>query len=218
MLLIEQLESRLFLSAVKISHGAIIVTGSNGNDALTISLTPGNKKIAINYWEVADMQHPVFKVIKAKGIKKIQVDMRGGEDSASAGVGKLPIRVNIKGGPGNDEIGADVKRGASLDGGDGNDKISGGRGDDHLVGGAGDDNMAGGDGDDLIIGGAGHDNLQGQAGNDVLDGKDGTWDTFSGDEGNDTAKADSGDGMDYGGAGLLSQADFMRIYSIEIMG
>jgi hypothetical protein len=112
MFFIENLESRQMLSAVNISHGAIIVTGSNGNDSLTISLTPGNKKIAINYWEVAHMQNPIFKVIKAKGIKKIQVNMRGGDDSAGVGVGKLPIRINIKGGPGNDEIGADVKRGA----------------------------------------------------------------------------------------------------------
>jgi hypothetical protein len=212
---IERLESRELLSAVNISHGAIIVTGSNGNDVLTISLTPGNKKIAINYWEVAHMQNPTFKVIKAKGIKKIQVDMRGGDDSAGVSVANLPIRINIKGGTGNDELGADVKRGAVLDGGAGNDVINGGRGNDRLVGGAGNDNMGGGAGDDVIIGGAGNNNLKGEAGNDVLDGKNGTWDTFSGDDGNDTAKADNGDGMDYGGAGLLSQADFMRIYSIE---
>src|SRR5882672_4379119 len=158
---IERLEPRQLLSAVNISGGAIIVTGSNGNDSLTISLSPGNKKIAINYWEVAHPQAAIFKIIKAKGIKKIQIDMRGGNDSAGVGVGKLNIKINIKGGAGNDEIGADVKRGAVLDGGDGDDAITGGPGNDHLIGGAGNDNMDGAGGNDVVIGGGGIDHLQG---------------------------------------------------------
>src|SRR5258706_4963849 len=94
---VERLESRELLSAVNISHGAIIVTGSDGNDALTISPSPGGKKLIINYWEVAHPERPVFKIINSRGIKKIQIDMRGGNDSAGVTIGKLKIRVNIKG-------------------------------------------------------------------------------------------------------------------------
>ncbi len=58
----------------------------------------------------------------------------------------------------------------TLQGDDGNDKMTSGIGDDKLDGGAGDDELQGGDGKDVLTGGDGNDTLYGGAGNDTLTG------------------------------------------------
>lgn len=76
---------------------------------------------------------------------------------------------------------ADIFKGVTQTGGDGNDVIGGSDNNDTLFGGAGNDTVLGGLGNDTLDGGSGKDTLQGGAGNDtyvvdsgdkVLEGKD----------------------------------------------
>jgi hypothetical protein len=80
---------------------------------------------------------------------RIVVDSLGGNDRVSAA--KLPIRVRIEGGAGDDVLtGSNVMD--ALVGGPGNDRLSGGFGRDVLFGGSGADRLAGGADDDILIG------------------------------------------------------------------
>ncbi|HVU72771.1 MAG TPA: carboxypeptidase regulatory-like domain-containing protein [Mycobacteriales bacterium] len=100
----------------------------------------------------------------------------------------------------NDVIVVTNKKGATVNGGAGNDLICGGAGKDVLSGGAGNDKINGGKGNDKIDGGAGNDTLLGGAGNDVMTlgaGKD----SADGGAGNDTITGGPGVQVLKGGAG-----------------
>ena len=120
----------------------------------------------------------------------------------------IDIRVNVKGGSGDDTLIAGDYSGPSLDelwGGDGDDMLFGGGGRDYLDGGDGEDylwgeqgndSLFGGDDDDWLFGGSGNDFLYGNGGfdtlyggrdNDYLDGGyDSHKDRMTGGHGNDT--------------------------------
>jgi Ca2+-binding RTX toxin-like protein len=105
-------------------------------------------------------------------------------------------RIVVNGLDGSDTITlVNVSTPATINGGNGNDRIVGGSGDDTLDGGGGNDYLSGGDGNDTIwghtgsdylLGGNGNDGMAGEDGNDTLDGGLGA-DNMSGGGDTDTA-------------------------------
>ncbi len=73
----------------------------------------------------------------------------------------------INGNEGNNRL-TGTSRNDVINGNGGNDKLSGGLGDDTLNGGAGKDELNGGSGNDVLDGGSGSDELEGGSGNDTL--------------------------------------------------
>jgi VCBS repeat-containing protein len=73
----------------------------------------------------------------------------------------------INGNEGNNRL-TGTSRNDVINGNGGNDKLSGGAGDDTLNGGAGKDELNGGSGNDVLDGGSGSDELEGGSGNDTL--------------------------------------------------
>ena len=73
----------------------------------------------------------------------------------------------INGNEGNNRL-TGTSRNDVINGNGGNDKLSGGSGDDTLNGGAGKDELNGGSGNDVLDGGSGSDELEGGSGNDTL--------------------------------------------------
>ncbi|MGD1866888.1 MAG: calcium-binding protein [Phormidesmis sp.] len=76
------------------------------------------------------------------------------------------------------------RRGRSLFGRSGNDRISGGRGNDRIFGRGGNDTLKGRGGRDTLNGGSGNDTLNGGSGRDSLNGGSGN-DTLNGGSGRD---------------------------------
>ena len=95
---------------------------------------------------------------------------------------------------------SDINLGATINGLEGNDRISGTRNADVLDGGVGDDTVFGGRGDDSLIGGDGSDNLFGGSGNDTIDGGRQN-DSIVGGAGNDTILGGLGADVLFGGTG-----------------
>ncbi|HEV2293601.1 MAG TPA: hypothetical protein VGR35_07085 [Tepidisphaeraceae bacterium] len=104
------------------------------------------------------------------------------------------------GGAGEDSITLDnVKVGATLTGGAGDDEIVGSLAGDSLEGGDGDDQIVGNGGNDVIKGDGGNDELLGNDGSDTIDGGSGD-DTIYGGNNNNKEGNDAGDSL-VGGAG-----------------
>jgi hypothetical protein len=127
MISIEPLESRLY-PAVSFTHGVLRVTGTAGNDNLSIETRSGLVRVLAN--GVPSQQ------FQASKIKRILIDARAGSDTVN---GPTNIPARIRGGDGNDILNA----------GPGNDTILGGPGDDQIDPGLGADQVDGGEGDDL---------------------------------------------------------------------
>jgi hypothetical protein len=106
----------------------------------------------------------------------------------------------IRGGAGSDAITVDasVKSGVTIEGGEGDDRLTGGVGDDRLAGGLGNDVVIGGEGKDWVWGEGGDDYLEGGVGDDTVEGGDGR-DVMYGLDGNDSLSG--GTGRDYIDAG-----------------
>jgi Ca2+-binding RTX toxin-like protein len=143
----------------------------------------------------------------------IDIQLKGGDDTLSAGVGAVRVyggsgADTINGASGADELhgdtGADLLMGAdgddSLYGEDDADRLHGAAGDDLLYGGAGDDQLEGGIGNDLLQGDDGADALSGEAGDDVLFGGAAN-DTLDGGTGRDNLVGEDGDDQLSGGDG-----------------
>jgi hypothetical protein len=158
--MIEQLEGRVFLSA-DVEAGILTVTGTSGNDSIQVI----KRGAAVIVREGSSITR--FHKNRDQ-IQKIVVNGLGGDD-------RIKINANL---------------GATVDGGEGNDRIDGGAGADLLLGGAGNDRMVGNRGNDSISGGAGRDKLFGRAGDDAIDAHDNEGDRLSGGTGNDKARAD----------------------------
>jgi VCBS repeat-containing protein len=97
----------------------------------------------------------------------------------------------INGNEGNNRL-TGTSRNDVINGNGGNDRLSGGSGDDTLNGGAGKDKLNGGSGNDVLDGGSGSDELEGGSGNDTFiytlgeNNVKGTYDEYDGGSGSDT--------------------------------
>jgi Ca2+-binding RTX toxin-like protein len=151
------LESRALLSAV-LDNGELTITGTSGNDAITVANQPGAGLVV-----TLNGQAQTFADVAS--ITRLRVTTDGGNDSIDIGTITLPesggkgVRVTIDAGAGADTI---VTRGTApdryfIEGGDGNDtitataaKVDGGTGDDRItLGGKG--SAKGGGGNDTIV-------------------------------------------------------------------
>jgi hypothetical protein len=139
-------------AGAEIVDGKLVVVGSEGRDAITVSLNNGALVVRSN--------GALLGRFDAALVSAILVDARGGDDRVM-----IAPRIRIDG---------------ELHGGTGNDVLKGGAGNDRLFGGAGNDLLLGGKGDDFLDGGAGSDLLLGQAGNDILRGGSGKNGLFGG--------------------------------------
>lgn len=165
--MIEQLESRVFLSvSASMSHRTLIVHGSP-RVANTINVKP----------DAAD----------ATKIDVTIANKRGATRNFSFPASVDVLRIFIVGGRRADTITVDtaITKPSRIWGGAGNDTITGGSGDDTIYGGAGNDLISGGLGNDLIFGGLGDETIGGGAGDDTLWGGAGN-DSIIGGNGNDT--------------------------------
>jgi Ca2+-binding RTX toxin-like protein len=166
--------------------GTLIVTGTGGDDAITLSIRSRDGRFIARADDFA-------KSFAPSRVKRIAVFAGGGADSVSVAPGV---------------------RGAYLDGGDGDDTLTGGDNADILIGGFGDDLLAGGlapdrilgdDGNDVIYGNGGKDYLLGGAGKDDLFGN-GMDDTLNGAGGNDRLYGGGGADLLIGGDGADAAA------------
>jgi hypothetical protein len=135
------------------------------------------------------------------GLSRLIAQLGGGDDSFRLDDSVTTVAAiasaSIDGGDGDDRLTSGAG-GQSLIGGLGSDLLQPGGGDDMLLGEAGDDLLAGGAGQDTLAGGTGDDTLDGQDGNDTLDGGPGN-DAINGDLGMDVL--DGGPGDDFVGGG-----------------
>jgi hypothetical protein len=150
---LEALESRQLLT-VSVDGGILFVTGTTGNDTITVIRDPvvkGMLRVGVNSF---------YNAVDQGSIKQIRVDALAGDDriTVDQSNGRIATPLNAAGGDGNDSItggsGAD-----GLSGGAGNDVLRGAAGKDVLDGGAGNDTLVGGDGRDVLTGGSGADKL-----------------------------------------------------------
>jgi Ca2+-binding RTX toxin-like protein len=167
----EPLESRRLL-AIDLNSGVLSIVGTNKNDTILVDSDGTNVTVHLG---------TVTQSFLATDVTSITVNGQRGND-----------RI---------EIGNGVTVGATLLGGDGNDRLFGGNGNDILDGGRGNDTISGGGGNDTISGGGNHDVLYGGAGDDLIHGNgdaDFMWggngdDLLFGDAGNDKLFGDAGD-------------------------
>ena len=154
----QTLESRR-LFAITLLDGVLTVDGTAGNDAISLTAR-GGTLTARSGAERAD--------VLLADVDEVVVNALGGDDRVT-----LATRLDVP---------------ATIDGGEGNDRLTGGAGDDLITGGAGNDRLGGGRGDDDLFGAAGSDRLLGGAGDDFLAGGDG-FDLLTGGAGFDSADA-----------------------------
>ncbi|MBR0716797.1 calcium-binding protein [Bradyrhizobium liaoningense] len=125
---------------------------NGGNGAETFAITPNGTRVRF------DRLSPAPFSLDIGTTENLVVHANGGDDviTASNGLATL-IQLTLDGGDGNDRI----------TGGDGNDVLIGGNGDDIVAGGRGNDTAQLGSGDDTFIWNPGD-------GSDIVDGGDGT--------------------------------------------
>lgn len=125
---------------------------NGGNGAETFTITANGARVRF------DRLSPAPFSLDIGTTENLVVHANGGDDviTASNGLASL-IQLTLDGGEGNDRI----------TGGDGNDVLIGGNGNDIVVGGRGNDNAKLGSGDDTFIWNPGD-------GSDIVDGGDGT--------------------------------------------
>jgi hypothetical protein len=122
---------------------------------------------------------------------------------------RLPVPVDAAGEGGDDGLLAGdppppyAPAPATLDGGDGNDRLSGTSAGDTLRGGAGDDAFDGHAGNDVLDLGPGADSVNDLAGDDTVEARDGTADRVDCGPGNDTGFFDAVDVATNCEAGIL---------------
>ena len=177
--MIEALEGRQLLSAT-LTDGVLTVTGTDGNDAIGISLSKDGATITVSEAVVVEGEKPTptKTTFDAASVTSIVVDAGAGDDRVGAcrgrrGSSALTVPMTINGGDGNDR----------LEGAGGDDVVNGDAGDDHIGGGAGADSLNGGDGDDVIF-------ALDKTATDVVDGGA---DTGVSPADNDKVYADDGD-------------------------
>jgi Ca2+-binding RTX toxin-like protein len=163
---VEGLEQRSLLSA-SIVGGVLTVTGTDGNDLISVRAAKNGDGAAI--------------YVVTENVKPAK-----GEDWADPTVSTflqsdVTAGIVVNAGAGNDRVsiggskrGGAITASATLNGGDGNDELNGGGGADVINGDAGNDRISGGAGADKLNGGAGNDRIDARDGaaTDVIDGGD----------------------------------------------
>jgi Ca2+-binding RTX toxin-like protein len=166
----EALEQRRMMSASLnyVTH-LLTVTGTSGNDVITVTQAPVGFLTNVQVWEnnVKTYDSPFL-------VTHISIDAGDGSDIVA--IDSFLPAADIQGGPGDDR----------LFGGDADDYIDGWTGNDELHGGAGDDQLLGYSGNEYMYGDAGNDQLWGEYDNDVMDGGTGA-DLMYGGSGTDEA-------------------------------
>lgn len=119
---------------------ALMVSGTSGNDSISISPARGVRQVAVTLNGVPQGTFGPFSRIIVYG--------RAGDDSITVERG--------------------IAQPSIIYGGDGDDTIRGGNGTGILIGGNGDDDLTGGGVSDILIGGSGADTLVGGSGEDIL--------------------------------------------------
>ncbi len=142
----EPLETRVLL-AVTFSGGKITVTGTPGNDVISLNLVGNRVAVFENRVQTASF----------KAVRSIEVHAGDGRDRVTIDP-SIAVPTRIDGGASAD----------TLIGGSGPDVLIGGGGHDYLVGGAGADALLGGANDDILDGGLGNDYLEGGGGKDTV--------------------------------------------------
>jgi Ca2+-binding RTX toxin-like protein len=194
----EQLESRRMCSVSQVG-GTVLIEGTNSADQIAVSETIRLSGFSFErFLKISETTGPNTRTtfIRASTVSRLQVNALSG----------------------NDTIGVNTSKGATVFAGAGLDTVAGGAGNDNIFGdlnaspsttpvisGApGSDVLSGGGGHDLIDGNAGDDVLHGNAGDDTVVGGSGI-DKMFGDLGNDFIRAhdnnggelvDGGDGFD----------------------
>jgi Ca2+-binding RTX toxin-like protein len=160
-----------------LSGGALSVTGTSGNDSISLSALSGTLTVGVNGSDSA---------FDNSRLTSIVVDALDGNDTVTVGRGII---------------------GATLMGGNGNNSLVGGAGADSITGGVGSDTMIGGAGNDSLDGGAGNDLLEGDGGNDALTSNSGNSNaggsnsTLIGGNGNDALTVGAGNNELFGDPG-----------------
>jgi len=160
----ESLESRRLLAVTtSLVSGTLTITGTSGADNVQCyHILTGNK------FRIYDGS-ATPKDLDYAAVKKLVINANDGNDTiwVDGNVGAIPTTIN--GGNGDDRLTASSGNDL-LNGGAGNDSMNGGSGNDKLDAGDGNDTLMGSAGNDTLLGGAGTDKLFGLAGNDLLDG------------------------------------------------
>ncbi len=150
--MLETLELRRLLS-FSVSGGVLTVEGTSGNDNIIVTRDGTNLTIR---------QNGANSTTLAADVQKIVINGLAGNDQLAIAIGPdhgVALPATLNGGDGNDR----------LLGGDKDDQLNGGAGKDFLQGGNGKDVLNAGDGDDVLIGGRGPDVFNGSAGIDTAD-------------------------------------------------
>ena len=179
----------------------LLIQGTDGDDAIVVSLVEGSYHIDIN-GEVS--------IADPNTINQFDILVGDGNDRVTLMPGVA--RAYVLAGGGDDTVvgseHADTITGSAgrdiIYGMDGDDRLAGSPGHDILVGMNGRDRLYGDAGNDQLKGGAGVDRLYGGDGHDVLVGESSA-DKMYGDLGNDTIVGGHGTDLLNGGEGL----DFM---------
>ena len=169
---VEPLEAREVPTTAVLTNGTLLITGTNGADAITVRQSGTALTVS-----------GVSGSFPRSAVGSVRVNALGGNDTVTLNVSGAAVTrpAVVRGGSGDDVIngglGADYIDGEAgndhIFGNAGNDKIAGDTGADSLSGGTGNDSIAGGAGNDSISGGSGVDHLWGGADFDVIAGGSG---------------------------------------------
>jgi predicted outer membrane repeat protein len=187
-----QTTTTAFVAGVRLAPGGVLqIVGTTGRDKIDVKAVGSTGQTlhvsakfdqGPNHWDT-DFYVPTSQVTK------IVMDLCDGNDEV-----KIHDNVTVP---------------ASIDGGDGDDKLTGGSGNDSIYGGAGEDDIHGSDGNDLLDGGDNDDKLTGGRGGDVVLGGAGNDDLKGGNDGesdsgpaNDILVGGDGDDKLDGGKGM----------------
>jgi Ca2+-binding RTX toxin-like protein len=167
-----------------LSGGRLTVTGTAGNDAISIGVSGSTLLATLN-----------ASTLSFNAASVLAIDLFGGDGNDRIDASAAAVPVYALGGAGRDTLvggaGSDTLTGGggndALAGNAGADRLNGHGGHDGLEGGEGADRLYGDDGDDALVGGGGVDRLWGGLGNDLLDGGSSN-DKLFGDAGLDTLR------------------------------
>ncbi|MFT3786489.1 MAG: calcium-binding protein [Tepidisphaeraceae bacterium] len=183
---IERLMPRTLLAAstALASDGILSITGTDGNDRITVLAHP----VLMNVMQV--VINDATSSFLLGDVLRVSIDAGAGSDTIriDGSLDALYLQSSILAGDGNDRVYGSA----------GQDLIDGGRGNDRLYGWGGDDKLNGNDGNDTIDAGVGNDSVDAGSGNDSVLGNSGS-DTLNGEAGRDTIEGGKGNDVIYGG-------------------